>query len=355
MESLLRWSIEHSHPNRGDAPPPAPRQDLDTGIIDYILGKPDAQLMKEALEVAVDTSKDDDMRIAAMDDLEMLVENIDNANDLKKLQMWEPLHTLLNAPSTSDALKVQTLWVVGTAVQNNPAAQLAYLSLNPLPTLLSSLSPSTSTSPKTRSKAVYALSGLLKHNALAVKQLDDIDGWQVLRGALEDSDISVRQKTVFLLNALLIPSSPSPSPSQSQSHIRTVHPNSHAPIASDPSSASTSALTQHALQRSTPPSDASLLDALVSALVEPVPFGADGECERDAGFVEGVVRVLHTYAVQCGGAFSEVQRHALGGWLKAQQGEVERQGEDRWLEAVEEEVEALKGVCGVELGGGWTG
>ncbi|OSD00061.1 nucleotide exchange factor Fes1 [Trametes coccinea BRFM310] len=77
MESLLRWSIANSDPN---APPPQPRSDLDPGIIDMILGKPDSELMKEALAVAVDESKDEDDRIQALDNFEMLIEQIDNAN-----------------------------------------------------------------------------------------------------------------------------------------------------------------------------------------------------------------------------------------------------------------------------------
>ena len=79
MDSLLRWSIEHSTPRSADTPPPT-RRDLDPGIIDYLLGKPDAVLMKEALEIALDENRDEDARIQALDDFEMLVENIDNAN-----------------------------------------------------------------------------------------------------------------------------------------------------------------------------------------------------------------------------------------------------------------------------------
>lgn len=70
MESLLRWGIEHSSP--GERAAVSDRRDLDPAIIDYILGKPDAQLMKEALDVALDVSKDEEQRIAAMDDLEMV-------------------------------------------------------------------------------------------------------------------------------------------------------------------------------------------------------------------------------------------------------------------------------------------
>lgn len=69
MQSLLRWSVENSSP--GGAPP-VPRKDLDPGIIDHILGKPDAQLMKEALEVAVNESQIEDDRLRALEDLEMV-------------------------------------------------------------------------------------------------------------------------------------------------------------------------------------------------------------------------------------------------------------------------------------------
>lgn len=69
MESLLRWGIEHS--STGERTDVSQRRDIDPAIIDYILGKPDAQLMKEALELALDISKDEDQRIAALDDLEM--------------------------------------------------------------------------------------------------------------------------------------------------------------------------------------------------------------------------------------------------------------------------------------------
>lgn len=69
MDSLLRWSIENSSPSTG---PVQPREDLDPAIIDHILGKPDAVLMKEALSVAVDEKKSEDERVEALDNLEMV-------------------------------------------------------------------------------------------------------------------------------------------------------------------------------------------------------------------------------------------------------------------------------------------
>ena len=43
--------------------------------------------------------------------------------DLERLNLWEPLQSLLIATTSSQGIKSQALWVIGTAVQNNPAAQ----------------------------------------------------------------------------------------------------------------------------------------------------------------------------------------------------------------------------------------
>ncbi|OBZ74937.1 Hsp70 nucleotide exchange factor FES1 [Grifola frondosa] len=342
MDNLLRWSIEHSEPHDPNQPPPQPRKDLDPGIIDAILGKPDAELMKEALAVAVDEKRNEDDRIQALDDFEMLVEQIDNANNLEKLKMWEPLQALLTSPSSSQGIQTQTLWILGTAVQNNPSAQNSYLSLSPLPDLLSFLSP-TVKSAKTRSKAVYALSSLLKHSAAAVQQLQDSNGWDVLKGALQDSDITVRRKTAFLLRALLVPSTPispphrqtslpaapasatgapntttavmvHPTAPQPPPSSAPVHPNSHSSMVADPSSFSTSPATRKAFE------EYGLLQALISSLTSPMPHGPDGESEGDPDFEEKVVR-YQIAAYLCyilPWTFSAAQKRELGAYLQEQ-------------------------------------
>ena len=74
MQSLLRWSIENSTPldsAPSDDRPPVERKNLDPAIIDMILGKPDAELMKEDMSVAVDANRSEDDRINALDHLEM--------------------------------------------------------------------------------------------------------------------------------------------------------------------------------------------------------------------------------------------------------------------------------------------
>lgn len=349
MESLLRWGIENSNPDNLARQQPQDLKPLDPAIIDAILGKSDADLMKEALAVAVDESKAEDDRVQALDDFEMLVEQIDNANNMVKLKMWEPIHDLLSSPS--DPIQRQVLWVIGTAVHNNPSAQASYLALSPLPTLLSFLLPSVP-SPKTRSKAVYTLSGLLKHNAPAVRQMEETGGWDNLKQALEDSDINVRRKVAFLLNTLLLPSAPEEESSSSNAtrHPNApalhgsdtqpaasnapIHPNSHASMLSDPSSVSTTELTQHALEQR------GLLQTLVQSLVSPVPFGPDGEIEHDPDYEELIIHVLHTYLVTCRGQLPPNDRTDLAKFLNQQTGSSSQLAEKWNLDT--EQVESLK-------------
>jgi len=324
MDSLLRWGIENSSPPVAGAPPPVRRTDLDPAIIDHILGKPDALLMKEALAIAVDDTQSEDDRVRALDNLEMFVESIDNANDLAKLQMWRPLHDLLSSPSSSPAIVTQTLWVIGTALQNNPSAQISYLSLEPIPILLSFIKPETA-SASTRSKAVYALSGLLKLNAAAVRALGD-EGWANLRVALKDSDIKVRRKAAFLLNTLLLQTD---EPSATTASPQIVHANSHASMLSDPSAASTSALALRALK------DDGVLDSVISGLVDFVPFGADGDGNEDLQFEETCVRIVYTYSVSCEAPLTEEQKAKVAAFLRQDRRD-EQGASERWGLVAEE-------------------
>lgn len=326
-----------------------------------ILGRPDAEQMKEDVATATDTSKSEDERLAALDHLEMLVEQIDNANDLQKLKLWEPLVSLLDSTESSTEIKVQILWVIGTAIQNNPQAQDVYLACSPLSTLLGFLVPSPSSTLAARAKALYTLSGLLKHNAPAVKELDKpgINGWRILREALQDPEISVRRKTVFLLNALILPATPTPAAtqhnpplligSQSQSTVveglttinapsatsvtsvgpdlhtvdepnanspDPIHANSHSAHLQNPSRSDTSRIALEAFGRY------DIVDAIVLAVTSPLPYGEDGENDKpDADFEEKAVQLLYTYGVSCQGSFTAKEKEALTQWIEKEKTE----------------------------------
>jgi len=270
MESLLRWGIENSVPTDGtlqDQHQPLTRDisRLDPGIIDQILGKPDAVQMKEALAVATDDQAEEDARVTALDNFEMLIEQIDNANNITSMNMWEPLIKLLESPS--EAIKVNALWVLGTAVQNNPKAQEAFMAQSPLGKILSLIqSPHGDLTPSIRSKAVYCLSGALNHNRSAVQELEGLGGWKVLNSALTDSSAAVRRKVAFLLNSLLLPDGQ--------------------PL-DQPSSSRTSNITSDAMRKYAIPT--SLVDALAGDNSGKQTAGTDEDFEEKAA------RVLMTY------------------------------------------------------------
>jgi hsp70-interacting protein len=188
---------------------------------------------------------------------------------------------------------------------------------------VSFLVPSGSSTLQSRSKAIYTLSGLLKHNAPAVKELSnsDVEGWTKLRDSLQgmilltypilthpnillaDPEITVRRKTLFLLNTLLIPTMSSSSGAPSHLHTpdshtdeeqqHPIHANSHAVHLHNPSRASTSQLTLDAFR------EHGITDAVVDVLTNPLPCGEDGEEEGGDMEVEenGVRLVLFSVCV----------------------------------------------------------
>lgn len=77
MQSLLRWGIQNSTQEA----PPVDRQKLDPGIIDMILGRPDSELMKECMAIALDESRLEEDRIDALDQFEMVIRLFDGTVD----------------------------------------------------------------------------------------------------------------------------------------------------------------------------------------------------------------------------------------------------------------------------------
>ncbi|KAH7096797.1 Fes1-domain-containing protein [Auriculariales sp. MPI-PUGE-AT-0066] len=178
---------------------------LDPEIVKMLLQKQDPTLMKEQLAVAVDEDRDEKDRVVALDNLEMMIESIDNANDMTNLKMWAPIIALVDSPS--DPIAVHALWVLGTAIQNNPAAQTAFLAFDPLNVLLPKLA-DRNNGPDVRAKALYCISGLLKYNPSALVPFEALGGWTMLKHLLNDSDMRIRRKSVFLLSSLLLPGAP---------------------------------------------------------------------------------------------------------------------------------------------------
>ena len=206
-QELLKWGLAHSTSTASGPSVEQISADIESGrrpdladpkLYEAIMGKSEAQMMREELAVAMDPARTVQDRCTALDNFEMLIEQIDNANNMTSMNMWPALLSLLTEPEPE--IQTAAAWIVGTAVQNNDKAQMAVLDYGTVQALIALLG---SANADVRAKAMYALSGLLKHNPAAMHQFDKMQGWNSLRLALRDPNMGLRRKTAFLINALL--------------------------------------------------------------------------------------------------------------------------------------------------------
>ncbi|OMJ22740.1 Hsp70 nucleotide exchange factor FES1 [Smittium culicis] len=113
MDKLLQWSIVNT---KADAPVDKKKlEQLDPEIIDMILGKPMSTQMLEIMDIIESPVVSIEDKEVEFDNLEMIVEQIDNAANIEPLGMWPRLLAQLHLPISPDqddldVLRVGALW-----------------------------------------------------------------------------------------------------------------------------------------------------------------------------------------------------------------------------------------------------
>ncbi|KAI8889107.1 Fes1-domain-containing protein [Backusella circina FSU 941] len=211
MEKLLQWAVNNSDNSslaeqaeairRGEAKPDPSK--YNSKMLEAILGKDDATRMKDAVACISDPEDTLDNKLIALDNLELLIEGIDNARNIENMKLWPAIIKQLEAEEPE--IRTATAWVCGTAVQNNPQAQKAFMENGGLEPLLKLLQ--NDTDKNVRNKAQYAISGFLKHNQAGVIEFEKSNGFETLQKILkEDTDATILRKVVFLYNTLVFDS-----------------------------------------------------------------------------------------------------------------------------------------------------
>ncbi|KAI9316595.1 armadillo-type protein [Dichotomocladium elegans] len=119
------------------------------------------------------------------------------------MKLWPKILSQLNAPEPE--IRKGVAWVCGTAVQNNPEAQAAFLANNGMEPLLKLLKEEKDKVVK--AKAIYAVSGILKHCTAAIQLFLAAGGLEVLCDTVKTSDdVAAVRKVVFMFNSLMIDS-----------------------------------------------------------------------------------------------------------------------------------------------------
>ncbi|KAI9504734.1 armadillo-type protein [Coemansia spiralis] len=206
MESLLKWAILNGATAGEDAPagaPGEPPKKLDPEVIDAILGKPASVQMTECMDAVEHPETPLEAQEIALDDLEMLVENIDNACNIEPLNLWPRIIALYT--HSEPGVRSGALWVSGTAVQHNPKAQSAFASHRGLHSALRVLEGDSVIG--VRTKALYCVSSFIRGNVKGLTEFIASNGLPTLLMALEEcrgaAATAFRQKSFFLLRSLI--------------------------------------------------------------------------------------------------------------------------------------------------------
>ncbi|XP_021375655.1 nucleotide exchange factor SIL1-like isoform X1 [Mizuhopecten yessoensis] len=164
--------------------------------------KTDAEIVTQMFHRLNSTDLDGTQKKHLLEDLEYYLHQIDNANVFCNLG---GMTLLMKGLNDSLALtREQSAFVIGSAVQSNPAAQIKALEAGILPQLIRLLS----TEPEARvlPRLLYALSSLIRHFPYAQKHLLDLGGLAALKSMIPNNkDLpNLQVKVVTLLQDLIV-------------------------------------------------------------------------------------------------------------------------------------------------------
>lgn len=206
MEKLLQWSTaQQSDDPEVRARAPAPDPKLLAQVLGANTGKDESTLMKEDISVLVcdDPRITVDDKLTALEDFEMLVQNLDNANNISPMGIWPEIAKLYTyVGEEQDEFRGLGALITGTAVQNNSKCQKDFLENVGSQGVKDLLELSKSGSKNTRSRALYALSSLVAHNGAIYKSFVEVNGWESLTSVLSQEFEDNREDRKLLLRSL---------------------------------------------------------------------------------------------------------------------------------------------------------
>lgn len=206
MEKLLQWSTAQQSDDpevRSRAPAPDPK--ILAQVLGANTGKDESTLMKEDISVLVcdDPRITVDDKLTALEDFEMLVQNLDNANNISPMGIWPEIAKLYTYEGEEqDEFRGLGALITGTAVQNNTKCQNDFLKNVGSKGIKDLLELSKSGAKNTRARALYALSGLVAHNGEIYKLFVDVNGWEFLTSILSQNFEDNREDRKLLLRCL---------------------------------------------------------------------------------------------------------------------------------------------------------
>lgn len=203
MEKLLHWSIANA---QGDKEAIEKAGKPDPKLLEQLFGgggQDDPTLMVENMKLVTNPEVDIENKLIAMDNFEMLIENLDNANNIENLKLWDSIIKILSYEEAE--LRSIALSIVGTAVQNNSTSQDSFLGHEGGLAKIIDLAKDSNETLEVRTKAFYALSNLVRNHPHMTKAFIELNGLDVISPVLKDEKAQpkLKMRAIALLTAFL--------------------------------------------------------------------------------------------------------------------------------------------------------
>ena len=199
MEKLLQWSIAQQ---TGDKDAQEKIGQPDPKMLLQLFGGPDEPtLMKQSMMVVSNPEATDEDKEVALENFEMLIENLDNANNIENMKLWPMVIEQLY--STNQTFQVLSASIVAIATQNNPSSQDAFVKQDRGLSKLIELASNTNTPAEVHLKSTFALASVIRNNEDAASKFIASDGLACLelKNSLNDKKALVRK--LSLISAVL--------------------------------------------------------------------------------------------------------------------------------------------------------
>eukprot|EP00735_Rhodelphis_limneticus_P003466 TRINITY_DN14943_c0_g1::TRINITY_DN14943_c0_g1_i1::g.25755::m.25755 TRINITY_DN14943_c0_g1::TRINITY_DN14943_c0_g1_i1::g.25755 ORF type:complete len:311 (+),score=41.75,sp/Q59NN8/FES1_CANAL/34.21/2e-22,Fes1/PF08609.5/7.3e-13,Fes1/PF08609.5/2.2e+03,HEAT_2/PF13646.1/2.2,HEAT_2/PF13646.1/0.63,Arm/PF00514.18/3.4e+02,Arm/PF00514.18/17,Arm/PF00514.18/8,Arm/PF00514.18/47,HEAT/PF02985.17/3.6e+02,HEAT/PF02985.17/1.3,HEAT/PF02985.17/2.2e+03,HEAT/PF02985.17/1.1e+02,Neurochondrin/PF05536.6/0.0011,HEAT_EZ/PF135 len=167
--------------------------------LESVTGPSETEQMKDSVKTLRDPQASEDDQHTALENLQLLLENLDNAGDFHKIGGYELMKDLL--VSSHPDFRMYACWIMGGAVQNHPEVQERVLSAGFMEKFIELLRNDTEVDVKT--KALFAISGLVRGCPPGEERFVTLSGMDSLCAALDNHNHAFFRKLVFFLQYLL--------------------------------------------------------------------------------------------------------------------------------------------------------
>ncbi|KAL3642485.1 hypothetical protein CASFOL_013300 [Castilleja foliolosa] len=204
-DGLLKWSLAHSDGtnssrNLSEEDRRWFMEAMQAQTVDIVQRMKEITLVMKTPEDVLESQGVTHQDIEDMlDELQEHVECIDMANDLHAIGGLVPLLDYLRSPNAN--IRAKAAEVVSTIVENNPKSQQLVMEVNDLEPLLSNFASDPDV--VVRTKALGAISSLIRHNKPGVAAFRLANGYAALKDALCSENSRFQRKALNLIHILL--------------------------------------------------------------------------------------------------------------------------------------------------------